>query len=361
MNIAMISFTGNGRTLAGKLAGILMLEGHHVSEDTKCAGEKDSVEYTLSEWTQAQFACRDALIFIGAAGIAVRAIAPFVRSKAEDPAVIVIDEKGRYCIPLLSGHIGGANALAELIGSRIQAEPVITTATDIRGKWAVDVFASKNGLLIQDLKKIKKISARLLEEQKVSIDFQDTDIGEDQRVAWIREMKACYPKDIVLWEEYTGEEKIDEPDISVGIRYHPEWMNTLYLIPRTVVAGIGCKKGTSASQIADMINGILKKERIFEESLCCVASIDLKAEELGLHEYCSAYDLPLQIFSAEELQKVEGEFQSSDFVKKVTGVDNVCERSALSAGGQSRLLIRKQMGKGVTAAFAVKEWRIRFE
>ena len=251
--------------------------------------------------------------------------------------------------------------MAELIGSRIQAEPVITTATDIRGKWAVDVFASKNGLLIQDLKKIKKISARLLEEQKVSIDFQDTDIGEDQRVAWIREMKACYPKDIVLWEEYTGEEKIDEPDISVGIRYHPEWMNTLYLIPRTVVAGIGCKKGTSASQIADMINGILKKERIFEESLCCVASIDLKAEELGLHEYCSAYDLPLQIFSAEELQKVEGEFQSSDFVKKVTGVDNVCERSALSAGGQSRLLIRKQMGKGVTAAFAVKEWRIRFE
>ncbi len=357
MNIAVISFTHNGRKLAEKVAEELLSAGHAVSEETKCAGEKDYIKDTLSEWTAVQFESKDALVFIGAAGIAVRAAAPYVRSKTKDPAVLVIDEAGRYCIPLLSGHIGRANELAELISVRIQAEPVITTATDIRGKWAVDVFASKNGLWIHDLKKAKEISVRLLEGRKISIDFQDMDIGKERAQEWRSEAGEKLSKDIVLWTKESGK----EPDISVGIRYFPEWRHTLYLIPRSVAAGIGCRRGTSARQIADRISDALEKERIFKESLYQAASIDLKAEEQGLLEYCEEQGIPLKLCSLGELQSAEGAFQSSDFVREVTGVDNVCERSAVYASGKGKLIAGKRAGGGVTTAFAVKEWRIRFE
>ena len=149
MKIAMISFTGNGRRLERSLAHELEKEGHQVLQAVKCKeleSDKDAVKCSAREWTGEQFRTRDVLIFIGAVQIAVRLIAPFIGSKTTDPAVLVLDEKGQYCIPILSGHIGGANELAERIAEMAGALPVITTATDIRGKWAIDVFARKNHL-----------------------------------------------------------------------------------------------------------------------------------------------------------------------------------------------------------------------
>ena len=167
MKIAMISFTGNGRRLERSLAHELEKEGHQVLQAVKCKeleSDKDAVKCSAREWTGEQFRTRDVLIFIGAVQIAVRLIAPFIGSKTTDPAVLVLDEKGQYCIPILSGHIGGANELAERIAEMAGALPVITTATDIRGKWAIDVFARKNHLYIEDMQKAKQISAKILEE-----------------------------------------------------------------------------------------------------------------------------------------------------------------------------------------------------
>ena len=167
MKIAMISFTGNGRRLERSLAHELEKEGHQVLQAVKCKeleSDKDAVKCSAGEWTGEQFRTRDVLIFIGAVQIAVRLIASFIGSKTTDPAVLVLDEKGQYCIPILSGHIGGANEMAERIAEMAGALPVITTATDIRGKWAIDVFARKNHLYIEDMQKAKQISAKILEE-----------------------------------------------------------------------------------------------------------------------------------------------------------------------------------------------------
>ena len=136
MKIAMISFTGNGRRLERSLAHELEKEGHQVLQAVKCKeleSDKDAVKCSAREWTGEQFRTRDVLIFIGAVQIAVRLIASFIGSKTTDPAVLVLDEKGQYCIPILSGHIGGANEMAERIAEMAGALPVITTATDIRG------------------------------------------------------------------------------------------------------------------------------------------------------------------------------------------------------------------------------------
>ena len=132
MKIAMISFTGNGRRLERSLAHELEKEGHQVLQAVKCKeleSDKDAVKCSAREWTGEQFRTRDVLIFIGAVQIAVRLIASFIGSKTTDPAVLVLDEKGQYCIPILSGHIGGANEMAERIAEMAGALPVITTAT----------------------------------------------------------------------------------------------------------------------------------------------------------------------------------------------------------------------------------------
>ena len=166
----MISFTGNGRRLERSLAHELEKEGHQVLQAVKCKeleSDKDAVKCSAREWTGEQFRTRDVLIFIGAVQIAVRLIASFIGSKTTDPAVLVLDEKGQYCIPILSGHIGGANEMAERIAEMAGALPVITTATDIRGKWAIDVFARKNHLYIEDMQKAKQISAKILEGKHI--------------------------------------------------------------------------------------------------------------------------------------------------------------------------------------------------
>ena len=126
-----------------------------VAENVKCKEEADSYEGSLKEWTGEHWKVSDVLIYVGAAGIAVRAVASFVVSKKEDPAVLVIDELGKYCIPILSGHIGGANELAEKLSQMLSMEAVITTATDLNQKWAVDIFAKKNRLYIEDMKLAK--------------------------------------------------------------------------------------------------------------------------------------------------------------------------------------------------------------
>ena len=110
------------------------------------------------------FSSMDALIFVGACGIAVREIAPYVKSKKTDPAVVCIDEAGQFVIPLLSGHIGGANALAEKLAEKLDATAVVTTATDVRGKFAVDAWAARHGCAISDMGLAKAVSAAILEK-----------------------------------------------------------------------------------------------------------------------------------------------------------------------------------------------------
>lgn len=347
MKIAMISFTGNGRRLERSLAHELEKEGHQVLQAVKCKeleSDKDAVKCSAREWTGEQFRTRDVLIFIGAVQIAVRLIASFIGSKTTDPAVLVLDEKGKYCIPILSGHIGGANEMAERIAEMAGALPVITTATDIRGKWAIDVFARKNHLYIEDMQKAKQISAKILEGKTVVAAIES---GRDS-------IEGTVPEEVKIVPE-----TYENPDIYIGIYERKLSSHVLRLIPQRITVGIGCRRGTSAEQIEQLVDKILKESHINKKSIGRIASIDLKKDEEGLLTFCNKYNIEPEFYPEEELKKVEGEFSVSTFVKKVTGVDNVCERSAVYTGGTLR--IRKQAENGVTAAFAWDNWRVKFE
>lgn len=342
MRIALISFTEQGMKEARAITEYLQTQGHQVESAVKCSSIEESIEETLKLWTKRQFTSCDALIFIGACGIAVRSIAPYVQSKTSDPAVLVLDEKGKYCIPLLSGHIGRANDLANELGSFLGAEAVLTTATDLNNKWAVDVFAGKNQLTITDMDKAKNISARLLRGEQITLHCDGAVKGE-------------YPDGVAKCEE--GK----EADIYVGFRQHTDWKNSLNLVPKAVVLGIGCRKGIEEKRISEVVSNVLERYSVFPESICKIASIDLKKEEPGLVEYCRRKGISFLTYEAEELEHLEGSFTPSDFVRQTTGVDNVCERSALSASDGGRLIVKKQACRGVTAALAEKEWGICFE
>lgn len=359
MKTAILSFTKSGYVLAGKIAEILVKTGHEAFCAVKCEEEADSIDCPAAEWVKKKFQEQDALFFVGAAGIAVRLIAPYVSSKTMDPAVLVVDEKGDYCIPLLSGHIGGANELARLLGRELLAVPVITTATDIRGKWAVDVFAVKNGLRIESMEKAKRISAKLLGGSKVTVCIDEENGAVHGYVPDCIKLENCIkPENRIKLRDCA---KTRLPDVKIGIFKPSEASRTLYLIPRAVCVGIGCRKGTPEEKIEKAVCEVLKEAGIWLQSIEKIASIHLKADEKGILTYCDKSGLRFETYSAEELKEVQGTFSSSEFVEQTTGVENVCERSAVKGSGDGLLLVKKQVRDGVTVAAAVRKWSVYFE
>lgn len=303
------------------------------------------LDTSLHEWTEEQFYINDGLIFIGAAGIAVRAIAPFIKSKTEDPAVVVIDEQGRFAIPLLSGHIGGANQLAVQLSHITGAVPVITTATDINGIFAVDVFAKERGLAISDMKLAKAVSSDLLEGRLVGFysDFQ----VEGRLPDGLTDNGICRQNIWVTVKDSPASHLLSGAD------------NILRLIPGIVVLGIGCRKGIPQTHIAKVVFEILKKYRIDFRAVSLIASIDLKKEENGLCDFAKNNHIKFKTFPAEALQLIAGDFTKSEFVRQTTGVDNVCERAALAGCLGGQLIIKKHAGDGVTVAAAIKDWKVQ--
>lgn len=280
---------------------------------------------SLSEWTGAGFRESDALIFIASCGIAVRSIAPFVRSKQTDPAVLAVDETGTYVIPVLGGHTGGANALADRIAQRIGAHAVITTATDRRHTFAADSWAAENGFGIVNPEAVKKISAAVLDGDEIIIKVRKT--AKDP---------AGQSNGTVKEDDFhtTGE---------------------LRLLPRTIAIGAGCRKGTDPDYMESCLQDFCQKHDIEAASISCIASIDLKRDEPALKQLAGKRKIPFLTYSAEELMEVEGDFASSGFVLQTTGADNVCERAAVRAGLEmDGLLLSGKNGINDTGAELVK-------
>ena len=330
MQIHIISFTEVGFSLAERIRSLIKesdtrefgeLDFSEVTVDCASSSRKNSI--SLSEWVKVHFKEGSALVFIGAAGIAVRAIAPFVRDKTADPAVLVIDEKGSFVIPILSGHIGRANELAQKIARLIGATPVITTASDVNNLPAIDEFAKKNNLVINDMQKAKEFAVKVLHE-------------------------SC-----------KASEKNCSPELDSGSR--PQFTISLYikndilnLIPQCVVLGIGCKKGKSAEELQSFVCETLKTHKIDYRSVEKIASIDLKKDENAILSLSESLKRPFVTFSAEELNAVPQKVSHSDFVSEITGTDNVCER-AVWAAGASEILIPKTVKDGMTLAAGVRK------
>lgn len=363
MRTAVISFTKKGRALSEKIRNVLNADDEiRLYTGQKKAGETEReyldahgiwfLETPLAEWAGEQFEQKNALIFVGACGIAVRAIAGAVRDKLKDSPVLVVDECGQYVIPILSGHVGGANEIAERLASRLSATAVITTATDVNGKFAVDVFARDHALAILDRRGIAKISAKVLEEEPVTVSVAPKFYG------LLKEL----PEEFVQ-ETYPPD---GQTDLVISTEKEALAHAVLPLKPKEYVLGIGCKKGKTEDEIAAFIRENLDALGITEEDVAGIFSIDQKKEEAGIVGWSAHQAVSYDTFSAETLMRVSGEFSSSDFVKKTVGVDNVCERSALAGcaklsgangtAGNGILVIKKQARDGITLAVAkIKE------
>ncbi len=332
MIIKMCAFTDKGLEIVRKTA-----EGmpKHLVEIRERSTD-------LKEWVGECFRMKIPIVFVGAMGIAVRSIASFVEDKLTDSPVIVIDENGRYVIPILSGHIGGANALSNEIAEVLHATSVITTATDINGLFSVDVFALRNGLKILNRNGIREVSSKLLREKEITMAIADgiTIIRED------------IPDEVRVIPAYEN----SPVDICITNLKECAQNALLTLSAKEYVLGIGCKKGIGYELITEAVIKVLEKTGIKLDDVAQAASIDLKERERGLLIFSSINHIPFITFTAEELEAVKGEFSQSEFVKSVTGVSNVCERAAVAAAGTgSELIVTKQAYNGVTVAVAKRK------
>lgn len=313
-----ISFSDKGEALAHRLADALG------GKACRC-----SRPLSLEQWTQRAFAEARGLVFVGSCGIAVRAIKPWIRSKATDPAVVVVDECGQFAVPILSGHLGGANDLARQIGKVCGAVPVLTTATDANGVFAVDEWAKRQNCSILNLEKIKAVSSAVLAGKTIQV-------------------SSAWP---IAGDCPSGVRRTEREDYDVRLDLRSGKSGALTLVPRILVLGVGCRKGIAQEALEEAFQELLEESGVSERAVCAAASIDLKRNETGLLAFCEAHGWPCRFYSAAQLEKAQGEFTASPFVREVTGVDNVCERSAVLASG-GELYRKKAAGNGVTMALA---------
>lgn len=317
-------------------------------------------EFCNTAWHEA-----DAILFIGATGIAVRGIAPYIVKKDKDPAVLVMDELGQFVIPLLSGHIGGANALAKKIADDLGSTLVLTTATDINNKLAIDSWAVEKGFEIADTKDIAPIASAILEDRKVAL------IAPQKEC---RELAKKYPH-FVLHEV--------EDDLNVQSIQHllrrAEGLPTvlisplaidgdhLHIVPPKFFVGMGARRGKDSEAFINFYHEILSQHSFHPKAVHTIASIDLKADEQAFADLYRAEkentDLKLLFFTAEELRLAEKytahSFAVSTLVNSVTGVDNVCERAAVMAlvnalgeNSRAKMVVEKIKKDGMTMGVA---------
>lgn len=327
--IALVAFTRAGCTLGRRLTqnlGGTLWTSERLSASMGLPSCGD-----LQSWTGERFQDSEALIFISATGIAVRAIAPFVKDKFSDPAVVSVDEAGRFAVPLLSGHVGGANDLARRVAALTGGQAAISTATDVNGLFAVDQWARAQNLVLWEREKAKAVSAALLEGKPVAV-------------------RSAYPI------SGTMPRGLGMESANLGICIAPTaqerpFVRTLHLIPRAVTLGIGCRRGTEQVRLEAALEEFLDRFAIPAAAVRGLASIDLKQDEPGLLAFAEAHGWPITFFTAGELALEQGVFPPSAFVEKTTGVDNVCQRAAQRAGGT--IVIPKTVCQGVTFAAAM--------
>ncbi|MBI5642123.1 MAG: cobalt-precorrin 5A hydrolase [Deltaproteobacteria bacterium] len=291
---------------------------------------------------------KSAILFISASGIAVRTIAPLIKGKDKDPAVMVMDEKGRFVVSLLSGHLGGANALTKKMAAFFKSTPVITTATDINNLPCVEEIAKRLSCAVEDHKKIKAINSAILKGAAVTVIDRNKDrlAAARKRYARIKNFRfslkfPAKPSDGAFIF------------ISSVLEEVPENLkdNTITLRPGELVVGIGCRSGVSVKEVGEAVNEALRSAMLSPLSIKKIATIDIKKDEKGLVGFAKKIGAGLGFFSADELCKIKFPSKKSKFVLKTTGAGGVSEPAALiSAGVRKVCLKKKKLGRVTVAA-----------
>ena len=314
---------------------------------------------SLAEFTSLAFAEADHIIYIGAAGIAVRAVAPHIKSKDTDPGVIVVDEKAAYVIPILSGHIGGANALALDLARELGAQAVITTATDVNGVIAIDSWATENCMKIDRIGNIKHISSAVLENRRIKLYTQCRGKFAGQKAHELTGMYQGF-ETLESLESFGSDVPLvvitDSHSLIKDVR--KRFPEALVLIPCVTFAGMGCRKDIDFLPAEELFDQALTELDLDVRAIRSLNSVDLKKDEKALLMLAEKYGIEFNTFSAEELMEAElytdAEMSHSELVSRVAGAGNVCERAAVMGAAGSEygieLIMKKTKRNGVTIA-----------
>jgi cobalt-precorrin 5A hydrolase len=273
----------------------------------------------------------DAHVFFMAAGIVVRVIAAHIVHKIHDPAVVVVDDRGFFAVSLLSGHIGGANALALRVSAILGSTPVITTATDVNGLPSVDMMAVEKGLFIENPGAVKHVNMAFLNKKPV---------GLVDPYRFFRDKTTFFQPETA------------EPKVIIDDRLVMTGPCDLMLRPGTLVAGIGCNRGTEKQEIRDLLFETLEQNRLAKKSLAFIASVDVKQDETGILDLADELNLPLRFFSRDELNTVKNIETPSLTVEKHMGVKSVCEAAAILGSDRGTLIVPKRKSTNATVAVA---------
>lgn len=284
------------------------------------------------------------LIFVMATGIVVRQIASLLEGKDRDPAVLVLDEEGNFVIPLLSGHLGGANTWANHLACQIGAQAVITTATDVRGLVAPDEYARRYEWKVEPLDHLPTVNRLLLDQGSLNI-WTSYPLRPEE--AWVKD------------EHYQFLSDKDKEKANVIISSFPGLTmknDQIYLVPPILSVGVGCRRGISTEAVLEGIGSAVKQLGATLKAVSGIYSINLKKDEVGLIEAAKYLRVPFRTFPALELQAVieKEQLSRSKFVKEKIGVDGVCEAASLLGTHRGRLILPKFKGQGVTVAISVE-------
>jgi len=298
-------------------------------------GDRQVVFHRLSETVAEQFNAYDCHVFIFSTGIAVRILAPLVASKLTDPAVVVVDDKGRHAISLISGHIGQANNYTRHIARLLSADPVITTATDVNNLPAIDVLAKNLGLFIENPRAIKTINMAFLQNRAICLHDPLHLIAP-----WI-------PAHLTIQASGQG------PRVVCDWQKQKVSRETLVLRPRVLAVGIGCNRSTPFDVICDFFTTTLDTAGISVHAVAILATTDVKQDEPGILALAAHLNIPVQFYDTPALASVKTIQTPSAMVEKHLGVKSVCEAAAILASSNGTLVLPKKKNQDVTLAVAL--------
>lgn len=314
MNILTVTITEAGRELAGRLPF-------------------EHVHGRLATTVRSRWQSVDAFVLFASAGIAVRTIAPLLGDKAVDPAVVCVDEGGRWAVALVGGHAGGANRLAAEVSALLGATAVVTTATDASGLPALDVLRGFN-----HKGDLAGVTRALLDGETVMI---------ERRCSW--------PLPVALTESFTSAPGSSAlPRVVVDHRLHPDLPGVCVLHPPALVIGLGASTGSPPEEVADLVAAALADGGLAPSSVGMIATLDRKRDDPAIGAIAASFDVPLVDFTAEQLAPIAVP-SPSEVVRAAVGTPSVCEAACLAAAGpRAELLVPKRRSASATVAVALR-------
>jgi len=337
---AIFALTRKGAELAARISA--QIPGSACICNYRCALPGMTLFAHISEVFPSAWRECDSIICIMGCGIAVRIVSPLLENKQVDPAVVVVDQDGRFAVSLVSGHIGGANSLARKVASITGGQAVITTASDLQDKPSIDLAAKKAGLRIENIGILSRIQAAILDEEPLWIFDPDGIL--------LSHLPRNHGLQIINSKEDPGVFR-ESLGIWVSELVPPRAVRCLKLRPANLVIGIGCNRGTTSEEIFKFVCKKLKENRLSPLSIKNFASLNIKSGERGILDAAKAFDRPIHFCTRKQ---IEGIFvpNPSETVARHVGAKSVCEASALWSAGTRELLVAKRKAGNCTLAIA---------